>query len=63
MPSHPRRHCFLRISRHRLGTTGQNRDIANSRYTVVRHVSNIFQKTNASNRTEATAYAHHHKLV
>ncbi len=44
-----------------------NQDIADqlfiSRYTVVRHVSNIFQKSGASNRTEAASYAHQHNLV
>lgn len=31
--------------------------------TVARHVSNIFDKTGATNRTEAAAYATHHSLV
>jgi DNA-binding CsgD family transcriptional regulator/pimeloyl-ACP methyl ester carboxylesterase len=31
--------------------------------TVARHVSNIFDKTGAANRTEATAYAHRQGLV
>ena len=34
-----------------------------SRYTIVRHVSNIFGKTGASNRAEATSYAHQQNLV
>jgi pimeloyl-ACP methyl ester carboxylesterase/DNA-binding CsgD family transcriptional regulator len=34
-----------------------------SPHTVVRHVSNIFSKTGAANRTEATSYAHRHGLV
>lgn len=37
-------------------------DLFISRYTVVRHVSNIFQKSGASNRTEAAAYAHQYGL-
>ncbi len=44
-----------------------NQEIADelfiSRYTVVRHVSNIFQKIGATNRSEATAYAHRRGLV
>jgi len=31
--------------------------------TVARHVSNIFDKTGAANRTEAASYAHRHGLV
>ncbi|HEY4686237.1 MAG TPA: alpha/beta fold hydrolase, partial [Dehalococcoidia bacterium] len=31
--------------------------------TVARHVSNIFDKTGAANRTEAASYAHRHALV
>lgn len=31
--------------------------------TVARHVSNIFDKTGAANRAEATSYAHRHGLV
>ena len=34
-----------------------------SRYTVVRHVSNIFAKTGAVNRAEATGYAHERRLT
>ena len=44
-----------------------NQDIADelviSLNTVFRHVSNIFSKTGASNRTEAATYAHQHNLV
>lgn len=44
-----------------------NREIAEeltiSLKTVARHISNIFAKTNAANRTEAAAYAARHKLV
>jgi DNA-binding NarL/FixJ family response regulator len=44
-----------------------NREIAEeltvSLKTVARHVSNIFAKTSAANRTEAAAYAVRHKLV
>lgn len=43
-----------------------NQEIADelfiSRFTVVRHVSNIFSKTGVSNRSGATAYAHRHNL-
>ncbi len=31
--------------------------------TVIRHVSNIFAKTGAANRTEAGAYAHRQGLI
>ena len=31
--------------------------------TVIRHVSNIFSKTGASNRTEAAAYATRHGIA
>jgi DNA-binding NarL/FixJ family response regulator len=31
--------------------------------TVLRHVSNIFAKTGAANRTEAAGYARHHALT
>ena len=34
-----------------------------SRYTVVRHVANIFGKIGVSNRVEATGYAHEHNLT
>ncbi|MCH7983248.1 MAG: response regulator transcription factor [Chloroflexi bacterium] len=34
-----------------------------SRYTVVRHVSNIFGKIGAGNRAEAATYANQHGLV
>jgi DNA-binding CsgD family transcriptional regulator len=34
-----------------------------SHNTVIRHVSNIFGKTGAANRTEAAAYATHHGLL
>jgi DNA-binding CsgD family transcriptional regulator len=34
-----------------------------SRFTVVRHVTNIFTKTGASNRADATSYAHRHGLA
>ncbi|MBT4126179.1 MAG: AAA family ATPase [Chloroflexi bacterium] len=34
-----------------------------SRYTVVRHVANIFAKTGAANRTEAATYANQNDLV
>jgi adenylate cyclase len=34
-----------------------------SQHTVTRHVSNIFDKTAATNRTELAAYAHKHGLV
>ena len=44
-----------------------NREIADtlciSMNTVARHVSNIFDKVGAANRTEAAAYAHHHCLA
>jgi ATP/maltotriose-dependent transcriptional regulator MalT len=44
-----------------------NREIAEeltiSLKTVARHISNIFAKTSAANRTEAAAYATRHKLV
>jgi DNA-binding CsgD family transcriptional regulator len=44
-----------------------NRQIADelviSLHTVVRHVSNIFDKTGVSNRAEAAAYAHHQGVV
>ena len=44
-----------------------NRDIASSLTispnTVARHVSNIFDKIGASNRTEAAAFAHQHLRV
>jgi predicted ATPase/DNA-binding NarL/FixJ family response regulator len=43
-----------------------NREIADalviSLNTVARHVSNIFDKVGAANRTEAAAYAHRHRL-
>ncbi len=43
-----------------------NREIAAalviSLNTVARHVSNIFDKVGAVNRTEAAAYAHRHRL-
>jgi DNA-binding NarL/FixJ family response regulator len=49
----------------RLVASGKsNREIANnlviSLNTVARHVSNIFDKVGATNRTEAAAYAHRH---
>ena len=52
----------------RILTTGKtNREIAEelvlSVKTVDRHVSNIFNKTGATNRTEATVYASRHNLV
>ena len=52
----------------RLVATGKsNQDIADelviSVNTVFRHVSNIFSKTEASNRTEAAAYATRHGIV
>jgi DNA-binding CsgD family transcriptional regulator len=52
----------------RLIAAGQsNREIAEeltiSLKTVARHISNIFAKTSAANRTEAVAYAARHKLV
>ena len=31
--------------------------------TVTTHVSNILNKTDAANRTEATSYAHEHGLI
>jgi DNA-binding CsgD family transcriptional regulator len=34
-----------------------------SRYTIIRHVSNIFAKTGCSNRTEAATYASRHNLT
>jgi DNA-binding CsgD family transcriptional regulator/alpha-beta hydrolase superfamily lysophospholipase len=34
-----------------------------SQHTVVRHVANIFAKTDASNRTQAASYAHQHGLA
>ena len=34
-----------------------------SHNTVIRHVSNIFAKTGAANRTEAARYAHRHGLT
>jgi DNA-binding CsgD family transcriptional regulator len=34
-----------------------------SRYTIVRHVANIFSKIGTANRTEATTYAHQHNLI
>jgi DNA-binding CsgD family transcriptional regulator len=34
-----------------------------SQNTVIRHVSNIFAKTGAANRAEATSYAHRHGIV
>jgi DNA-binding CsgD family transcriptional regulator len=34
-----------------------------SHHTVVRHVANIFSKTDASNRTQAASYAHQHGLA
>jgi DNA-binding NarL/FixJ family response regulator len=34
-----------------------------SQNTVIRHVSNIFAKIGAENRTEAAAYAHRHNLT
>jgi predicted ATPase/DNA-binding CsgD family transcriptional regulator len=44
-----------------------NREIADtlviSLNTVARHVSNIFDKVGATNRTEAAAFAHHHGLA
>ena len=56
----------VEVLRH-MATGSSNQEIADalfiSRYTVVRHVSNIFQKTGSANRTEATAYAHHHALL
>jgi predicted ATPase/DNA-binding CsgD family transcriptional regulator/Tfp pilus assembly protein PilF len=43
-----------------------NREIASSLVislnTVARHVSNIFDKVGATNRTEAATYAHHHGI-
>jgi DNA-binding CsgD family transcriptional regulator len=43
-----------------------NREIAEALFispnTVIRHVSNIFSKTRAANRTEAATYAHRHGL-
>jgi len=52
----------------RLVTDGKsNQEIAAilviSLNTVARHVSNIFDKVGAANRTEAAAYAHHHGLA
>ena len=52
----------------RLVTAGNsNQKIADelflSRYTVVRHVANIFAKTGAANRTEAATYANQRGLV
>jgi pimeloyl-ACP methyl ester carboxylesterase/DNA-binding CsgD family transcriptional regulator len=38
-------------------------DLVISRNTVIRHVSNIFAKTGASNRAEATSYAYRNRLV
>jgi DNA-binding NarL/FixJ family response regulator len=44
-----------------------NREIAAalaiSLNTVARHISNIFGKVGAANRTEAAAYAHRHGLA
>jgi pimeloyl-ACP methyl ester carboxylesterase/DNA-binding CsgD family transcriptional regulator len=34
-----------------------------SQNTVIRHVSNIYAKTGATNRAEATSYAHRHAIV
>lgn len=52
----------------RLVATGNsNQRIADqlflSRYTVVRHISNIFGKIDAANRAEATTFAHEHDLL
>jgi DNA-binding CsgD family transcriptional regulator len=52
----------------RLVATGKsNQQIANelviSLFTVNRHVSNIFTKTSAANRADATSYAHRHGIV
>jgi DNA-binding NarL/FixJ family response regulator len=50
-----------------IATGNSNQRIADqlflSRYTVVRHVSNIFGKIDADNRAEATTYAHEHDLL
>jgi DNA-binding NarL/FixJ family response regulator len=34
-----------------------------SRFTVIRHVSNIYEKIGSRNRSDATAFAHRHALV
>lgn len=50
-----------------LATGKSNTEIADalviSYNTVARHVTNIFAKTNAANRTEAAAYVHRHGLA
>ncbi len=44
-----------------------NKDIADELFisinTVYRHVTNIYSKTNSSNRAEAATYAHQQKLL
>jgi DNA-binding CsgD family transcriptional regulator len=52
----------------RLIATGQsNQQIADelflSRYTIIRHVANIFGKTGCANRVEATGYVHDNNLL
>ena len=50
-----------------IATGRTNRQIANELYispeTVSHHLRHIFAKTGSTNRTEASAYAHHHGLL
>ena len=62
-PQHPSTHGVLRLVVE--GKT--NREIATvltlSEYTVMRHLSNIFDKLGVSSRTAATAFALRHGLA
>ena len=50
-----------------VATGRSNADIAEglflSRFTVIRHVSNIYEKIQARNRADATAFAYRHGFV
>ena len=66
-PAAPNRLSSREVEVLRLIADGKsNREIAAalviSLNTVARHVSNIFDKVGAVNRTEAAAYAHRHRL-
>jgi DNA-binding CsgD family transcriptional regulator len=67
-PAYPDRLTEREVEVLRLIAAGKsNREIAQelsiSLKTVARHISNIFAKTSAANRTEAAAYAARHGLV
>jgi DNA-binding CsgD family transcriptional regulator len=67
-PSNPHRLTEREIDVLRLIADGKTNneiaeDLSISINTVFRHVSNILSKTNASNRTEAAAYASRHSLL